>query len=109
MSNFLGAVKVYGEGEWKTRVHGVSKRRTWRKLHLAVDEKTGEILVAEVTTNNCHDGDVLESLLEIIEGEIEQVSGDGAYESKKMLSSDRSQRSNSYHTTTKKRPKMVRY
>ncbi|BAQ63252.1 IS5 family transposase [Geminocystis sp. NIES-3709] len=73
-------VKVYGEGEWKTRQHGVSKRRTWRKLHLAVDEKTGKILVAEVTTNNCHDGDVLESLLEAVEGEIEQVSGDGAYD-----------------------------
>ena len=29
-------VKVYGEGEWKTRVHGVSKRRTWGKLHLGV-------------------------------------------------------------------------
>ena len=26
-------IKVYGEGEWKTRVHGVGKRRTWRKLH----------------------------------------------------------------------------
>ncbi len=73
-------VKVYGEGEWKTRQHGISKGRTWRKLHLAVDEKTGEILVAEVTTNNCHDGDVLESLLEAIEGEIDQVSGDGAYD-----------------------------
>ncbi len=33
-------VKVYGEGEWKTRQHGVSKRRTWRKLHLGVDEST---------------------------------------------------------------------
>jgi transposase len=76
-------VKVYGEGEWKTRQHGVSKRRTWRKLHLAVDEKTGEILVAEVTTNDYHDSDVLESLLEIIEGEIEQVSTDGAYDKRK--------------------------
>jgi len=26
-------LKIYGEGEWKVRVHGVSKRRTWRKLH----------------------------------------------------------------------------
>ncbi len=43
-------VKVYGEGEWKTRQHGVSKRRTWRKLHLGVDEATGEILAAVVTT-----------------------------------------------------------
>ncbi len=32
-------VKVYGEGEWKTRQHGISKQRTWRKLHLGVDEE----------------------------------------------------------------------
>ena len=36
--------KVYGEGEWKVRLHGLSKRRTWRKLHLAVNEATGEIV-----------------------------------------------------------------
>ena len=35
-------VKVYGEGEWKTRQHGISKRRTWRKLHLGIDETTGQ-------------------------------------------------------------------
>lgn len=29
-------LKVYGEGEWKVRQHGVSKRRTWRKLHLGL-------------------------------------------------------------------------
>ncbi len=48
-------VKVYGEGEWKTRQRGVSKRRIWRKLHLAVDEATGEILSAVATDNSCHD------------------------------------------------------
>src|SRR5512135_452425 len=26
-------LKLYGEGEWKVRQHGYSKRRTWRKLH----------------------------------------------------------------------------
>src|SRR3954453_18973939 len=26
-------LKVYGEGEWKVRQHGYSKRRTWLKLH----------------------------------------------------------------------------
>ena len=31
-------VKVFGEGEWKVRQHGYSKRRTWRKLHLGADE-----------------------------------------------------------------------
>ncbi|MBU6229790.1 MAG: transposase [Cyanobacteria bacterium REEB459] len=33
-------VNVYGEGEWKARQHGVTKRRTWRKLYLGVDEAT---------------------------------------------------------------------
>jgi IS5 family transposase len=73
-------VKVYGEGEWKTRQHGVSKRRTWRKLHLGVDENTGEILAAVVSTNNYHDSEVLPDLLEQIPENIEQVSGDGAYD-----------------------------
>ena len=71
-------VKVYGEGEWKTRQHGISKRRTWRKLHLGVDEATGEIVAAVVTTNDFHDGEVLRDLPNQIEDEIEQVTGDGA-------------------------------
>ncbi len=69
-------IKIYGEGEWKTRQHGVSKRRTWRKLHLAVDEATGGILAVEVTGNDKKDGQLLES----IELDIEQVSADGAYD-----------------------------
>lgn len=31
-------LKIFGEGEWKVCQHGVGKRRTWRKIHLAVDE-----------------------------------------------------------------------
>jgi hypothetical protein len=73
-------VKVYGEGEWKTRQHGISKRRTWRKLHLGVDEATGEILAARMTSNTVHDGEVLDELLNQIEDDIEQVSTDGAYD-----------------------------
>jgi hypothetical protein len=48
-------VKVYGAGEWKTRQHGVSKRRTWRKLHLALDETTGEILGVVASDNGTAD------------------------------------------------------
>ncbi|MGD1908323.1 MAG: IS5 family transposase [Leptolyngbyaceae cyanobacterium] len=76
-------VKVYGEGEWKTRQHGVSKRRTWRKLHLGIDEATGEILAATASTNNISDGEVLPDLLNAIEDDIEQVSADGAYDQRK--------------------------
>jgi len=73
-------IKVYGEGEWKTRQHGISKRRTWRKLHLAVDEATGEILSGVVTDNSCHDSEVLGELLYDISDPISQVDADGAYD-----------------------------
>lgn len=76
-------VKVYGEGEWKVRQHGYSKRRTWRKLHLGVDESTGEILSAVVSTNNVSDDEAFGDLLDGIEGEIEAVSADGAYDKRK--------------------------
>ena len=73
-------VKVFGEGEWKVRQHGYTYRRTWRKLHLGVDEATGLIVAAVVTTNNYSDGQVLPDLLDQVEAEIKQVSGDGAYD-----------------------------
>jgi IS5 family transposase len=73
-------VEVYGEGEWKTRQHGVSKRRTWRKLHLALDEATGEILAVVASGKDTADCEVLSMLLEQIEGDLEQVSADGAYD-----------------------------
>jgi len=73
-------VKVYGEGEWKTKVHGISKRRTWRKLHLGAREATGEIVSGVVSTNDVSDSQVFSDLLDGVDGEICQVSGDGAYD-----------------------------
>ncbi|NET36057.1 MAG: IS5 family transposase [Cyanothece sp. SIO1E1] len=76
-------VKVYGEGDWKVRQHGYSKRRTWRKLHLGVNEKTGEILAAVVSTNNVSDDEAFGDILDGIEEDIEAVSADGAYDKRK--------------------------
>jgi hypothetical protein len=73
-------VKVFGEGEWKVRQHGYTRRRTWRKVHLGVDEASGEIVAAVVTTNSSHDSQVLPDLLAQVDEEIRQVSGDGAYD-----------------------------
>jgi IS5 family transposase len=73
-------VKVYEEGEWKVRRHGSSKRRTWRKLHIGVDESSGEIVAAAATTNDLSDGQLLPELLDQIDEDIAQVSGDGAYD-----------------------------
>jgi IS5 family transposase len=74
--------KVYGEGEWKVRQHGFSKRRTWKKLHLGIDEETGDILVGEVTGNGTADCEALEPLLNQMPKEtvIDQVSADGGYD-----------------------------
>lgn len=72
--------KVYGEGEWKVRQHGWSQRRTWRKLHLAVDESTGEIVAATLSTNSVSDAEVLPDLLAQVAEPITQVTGDGGYD-----------------------------
>lgn len=74
-------LKLYGQGEWHVRQHGASKRRTWRKLHLSVNEATLELLSAVVTDNDVADCEVAEELLDQIEGRLKQVSGDGAYDS----------------------------
>jgi hypothetical protein len=48
-------IKVFGEGEWKVRKHGYSKRRTWRKVHVGVCADTGQVVVSAVTTNDVSD------------------------------------------------------
>lgn len=73
-------LKIFGEGEWKVRQHGVGKRRTWRKIHLAVDETTKDIIGIEVTTADWHDSEVFPDLLAQVDGEVGQVSADGAYD-----------------------------
>lgn len=77
-------VKVYGEGEWKVRQHGYAKRRTWRKLHLCVDEATQEIVSVGASTNSVSDGEMLPELLAAVAGEVQQVSADGAYDQRKV-------------------------
>ncbi len=48
---------MYGEGEWKVRQHGTSKRRTWKKLHLGMDPDSKEIIIADLTSNGIGSGD----------------------------------------------------
>lgn len=75
-------IKVYGEGEWKVRQHGYSRRRTWRKLHIGVDEATLELVAVVVSTNSFKDSQLLPDLLEQVDDELSQVSADGAYDSR---------------------------
>ena len=75
-------LKVYGAGEWHRYKHRMSRRRTWRKLHLGVDERTKEIVAVELTGSRVHDSQPLPALLEQIPDSISQVSGDGAYDTR---------------------------
>lgn len=73
-------LKIYGEGEWKVRQHGHSKRRTWRKLHLGINPKTHSIEAAVVTTNDFKDNEVIEDLLNQAENSLQEICADGAYD-----------------------------
>jgi hypothetical protein len=72
-------LKVYGEGEWKVRQHGWSKRRTWRKMHLSVDAPSGEIQAAVLTPAAVHDAQVIEPLLAPVDSPVASLAADGAY------------------------------
>ena len=78
-------IKMMGEGEWKTRKHGASYRRQWRKVHIGIDVETLDIRAIEVTTNAIGDAPVLPDLLAQIreDEQISHVGGDGAYDTRK--------------------------
>jgi len=80
-------LKIYGEGEWKVRMHGVSKRRTWRKLHIGANPDDGEIQAVILTENSVSDDATVEVLLEQIEQEIINFGADGAYDKRKVYDS----------------------
>jgi len=73
-------LKVYGAGEWHRDKHGVRGRRTWRKLHLAVDAATSAIVAATLTTSGEGDAGQVGPLLDQTEGPIDTVMADGAYD-----------------------------
>jgi hypothetical protein len=77
-------LKVYGEGEWKVRTHGASKRRTWRKLHLGVDPASGEIQAALLTANSCSDDAAAIALLPQIDAPLARFTADGSYDTHKV-------------------------
>jgi hypothetical protein len=77
-------LKIYGEGEWKVRKHGYSKRRTWRKLHLGAEPENGEIQAVLLSENSVSDDTVVKELLEQIEQTLLTCAADGAYDKHKV-------------------------
>ena len=73
-------LKVFGAGEWLQEKHGVKARRTWKRLHLAVDADTGMIMASTLTGNDVGDPSQVAPLLDQIEATIASVTADGAYD-----------------------------
>ena len=81
-------LKVYGEGEWKRKVHGASKRRTWKKLHLCIDDNSFYILDSNLTDTTGHDAesaiDFIRNLTINEQYDIASLKADGAYDTHRL-------------------------
>ncbi|MER9165753.1 IS5 family transposase, partial [Mesorhizobium sp. M0715] len=75
-------LQVYGAGQWLEERHGARSRRRWRKLHLALDADSGEIIAHILTDQDTGDVSQVEPLLDQIGGPIGQFTADAAYDGK---------------------------
>ncbi len=78
-------IKFRGDGEWLTRKHGASRRRQWRKVHIAMDAGTGDVRGGEFTSSRQGDSPLLRELLSQIPTDetIETETADGAYDTRR--------------------------
>jgi hypothetical protein len=56
------------------------KRRVWRKLHLAVDADTGEVMASDLTNRRTADCARVPTLLDQIDDQVASLTADGAYD-----------------------------
>jgi hypothetical protein len=73
-------VTLSGPGEWLVEKHGTQRRRAWRKLHLAVDAKTGTIVASTLTSKEVDEAAELGPLLDQVDEPLAAVIADGAYD-----------------------------
>ncbi|MGZ2257068.1 hypothetical protein [Roseobacter sp. A03A-229] len=55
------------------------ERRTWRKLHIAMDAGTGEIMPPKLTNDDTSDPEMVTPLMTVAGGRIRHAFPDGTY------------------------------
>jgi len=76
-------LKIHGGNGWHEEKHGARKaRKTWRKLHIALDPDTGEIIASELTSEHVGDETALSDLLGEVDVNVALFLADGAYDGK---------------------------
>lgn len=68
-------VRIYEAGEWKKEKYG--GHRKWRKLHIAMDLKTKEIIYSKLTAASAHDLEKIDEVLEHVDRRKGKVLIDG--------------------------------
>ncbi len=77
-------LKIFGEGEWKDKVHRSRTRKAWIKLHIAVDPNSQEITAAVISNEYTADSCVLPTLVKKSPKSVKKVLADGAYDRKNV-------------------------
>ena len=95
-------LKLFGQGEWNEEKHGRT-RRSWRKLHLALDADTGELVARVLTGNDLDDAGQMPVLLEQVDAEIASVTADGAYDGEPVYRPSRANSPISRRTSSSRR------
>ena len=67
------------------------RNRAWRKLHLAVDADSGEIVASDLTARRTHDCTQVPTLLGQIDQPLASISADGAYDTRAVYEAAREQ------------------
>lgn len=88
-------LKIFGEGEWKVKIHGKGRPRKWIKLHVAIDANTQEIVAEVSTESSAGDGSVFPIVFGQIKHRVREVIGDGAYDGQEIRQAIRDRRGRS--------------
>ncbi|MCH9626357.1 MAG: hypothetical protein S4CHLAM123_15540 [Chlamydiales bacterium] len=72
---------MYGAGEWRGHKYGAKKR--WKKLHLAMEPKSGKLVFSQITNEYIHDTQYIEEVLQRTNRRPGRVLFDGIADSKR--------------------------
>jgi transposase len=77
-------VNIYDSSGWHLRKYGknnlCSGREQWKKIHVAIDLDSMEVLSVAYTDSNINDCEVVSEMSKDIKGKIKEVIADGAYD-----------------------------
>ena len=73
--------KIHRGADWHEVKHGAGKfRKNWRKLHIGLDQDSGEIVASLLTADEIDDETALPDLVDQLDSPVARVLADGAHD-----------------------------